>query len=72
MDKFPEFIKGFTKTYGLRINSLKCTNYQNYPYLKIIDSNPLVDNGFYYNQDLEPGKHPYHHAEFIISKTQAQ
>lgn len=64
-EKFHEFIKGFSKpkTYGLRLNSLKCANFQYYPYLKkLLTPNPLVENGFYYDKKLEPGKHPYHHA----------
>lgn len=64
-DNFDEFINSFNlpRTYGLRINSLKCEDYENYPYLKkMLTPNPLVENGFYYDKDLKPGIHPYHYA----------
>lgn len=62
---FTEFVEGFSlpRSYGLRINTLKCQSIKGNKYLEnILKPNPLVENGYYYDKDAEPGKHPYHHA----------
>ncbi len=64
-DDFTSFINGFDmpRSYGLRLNSLKLTNYENNSYLKsILIPNPLVQDGYYYHESTHPGRHPYHFA----------
>ena len=64
-EEFDAFIQSFQseRSYGLRINRLKCQEITNHPYLlRILKKNPLVSLGYYYDKTESPGKHPYHHA----------
>ncbi len=64
-DEFHAFLNGFSlpRSHGLRLNPLKCTQYENNPYLKsILRKHRLVDHGFYYQKSAQPGRHPYHFA----------
>lgn len=48
---------------GLRINTLKITKEE---FMKIspfeLEQIPYIENGFYYNQEEQPARHPYYHA----------
>ena len=51
------------RKYGLRCNTLKCTP-ENFTtrmpfYLQPV---PWADNGYYYEAEQAPGKHPFHEA----------
>ncbi|WP_026679076.1 MULTISPECIES: RsmF rRNA methyltransferase first C-terminal domain-containing protein [Fictibacillus] len=51
------------KTSGLRVNPLKLTVNafkELFPYH--LEEVPFCPTGFYYNDDIQPGKHPFHHA----------
>ncbi|NLG82263.1 MAG: NOL1/NOP2/sun family putative RNA methylase [Bacilli bacterium] len=64
-DEFEAFIKGFDlpRSYGLRINPFKCPDISTNPYLSsILRKNPLVEDGYYYDEIVKPGLHPYHFA----------
>lgn len=64
-DDFQAFINGFNlpRSYGLRINPFKCPDITTNPYLSsILRPNPLVEDGYYYDENVKPGLHPYHFA----------
>ncbi len=64
-EEFIDFINGFSlpRSHGLRLNTLKCDSIENNEYLKsILKKHPLVEYGYYYEEDAHPGRHPYHHA----------
>lgn len=50
-----------TRRYGLRINPLKCGD--NVPdYVNALKRIPWAEEGYYYEEDMRPGKHPFHEA----------
>lgn len=50
-----------TRRYGLRLNPLKCGD--SVPeYLEGLKRIPWANEGFYYEESMRPGKHPYHEA----------
>lgn len=60
-----DFMASYDKPrfYALRVNTLKgsvkdFTDRFRYDFIKV----PWADTGFYYNDDIKPGKHPYHEA----------
>lgn len=64
-EEFPDFIKSYTEKHslGLRINTLKVS------VKEFLEQNPFSltqipwsNTGFYYNENEQPGKHPYHEA----------
>lgn len=64
-EDYEEFLKGFEKPrfYGLRRNPLKIEEkefLEKLPYLK--RKIPWCDTGYYYENDKQPGKHPFHEA----------
>lgn len=64
-EDYDAFLKSFTEeqSYGLRLNSLK-TSTEDFlttsPFT--LKSIPWTENGFYYDYDERPGKHPFHEA----------
>lgn len=65
-NEYNEFISSLSdkkRYYGLRINTLKISVDD---FLKIspfeLKKIPWTDDGFYYNEGVSPGKHPYYHA----------
>lgn len=63
--EYNDFMKSYDKPrfYALRVNTLKGSvedfiNNFNYNFTKV----PWSNEGFYYNDDIKPGKHPYHEA----------
>lgn len=58
-----EFFNSYDKvrSYGLRINPLKCKG-QIPEYLNGLKKIPWAKEGFYYEEPMRPGKHPYHEA----------
>jgi NOL1/NOP2/sun family putative RNA methylase len=63
--EYSEFIKSYDmqRTYGLRVNTLK-TGIREFMDISPFALLPVpwVKDGFYYNGDENPGKHPYYHA----------
>ncbi len=49
------------RRYGLRVNPLKCGG-EIPAYLDGLKSIPWAKEGFYYEEPMRPGKHPYHEA----------
>ena len=49
------------RRYGLRINPLKCGE-QIPEYVQGLNRIPWAKEGFYYDNTMRPGKHPYHEA----------
>jgi len=50
-----------TRRYGLRINPLKCGD--SVPeYVKELKKIPWAAEGYYYEESMRPGKHPFHEA----------
>lgn len=49
------------RRYGLRINPLKCED-QIPEYLQNLKKIPWAVEGYYYEEPMRPGKHPYHEA----------
>lgn len=64
-EEYEEFIESYKlpRYYGLRVNTLKCSVED---FKKIsqfnLESVPWTKDGFYYEEGLSPGKHPYYHA----------
>jgi NOL1/NOP2/sun family putative RNA methylase len=63
--EFPAFMASYTETrfYGLRVNTLKVSLArfkQISPF--IISPIPWTEEGFYYEEGVRPGKHPYYNA----------
>ena len=64
-DEFDDYIKSFEdkRLYGLRVNNLKISTED---FVKIcpfpIKPIPWISNGFFYNEEDKPGKHPYYYA----------
>lgn len=50
-----------TRRFGLRINPLKCGD-ELPEYLDGLKKIPWAKEGFYYDEPMRPGKHPYHEA----------
>ncbi len=50
-----------TRRYGLRINPLKCGG-ELPAYLQGLKRIPWAAEGYYYEEPMRPGKHPYHEA----------
>lgn len=50
-----------TRRYGLRINPLKCGD-ELPEYVKDMKKIPWAKEGFYYEEEQRPGKHPFHEA----------
>src|SRR5699024_3402567 len=64
-EDYDAFLKSFTEeqSYGLRVNSLKTSSeyfLTTSPFT--LKSIPWTENGFYYDYDERPGKHPFHEA----------
>lgn len=64
-DEYKEYEASLTQTrcYGLRVNTAKISiqDFEKicpFPIRKI----PFVENGYYYNEDVQPAKHPYYFA----------
>lgn len=64
-DEYDDYIKSFEdkRLYGLRVNNLKISTED---FLKIspfkLKPIPWIDNGFYYEEEDKPAKHPYYFA----------
>jgi len=64
-NEYEEFLESYNKPryYGLRINTLKISVDE---FLRIspfkLEPVPWTRDGFYYQEDESPGKHPYYHA----------
>ena len=64
-DDFQAYIDSFgeKRLYGLRVNNLKISTED---FLKIspfkLKRIPWIENGFYYEEDEKPAKHPYYFA----------
>lgn len=64
-NEYDAYLKSFddTRLYGLRINTLKISVEE---FLKIspfeLTPIPWIENGFYYNENDKPAKHPYYFA----------
>lgn len=58
-----DFFKSYEKTrsYGLRINPLKCGD-ELPVYAENLKKIPWAKEGYYYEEDMRPGKHPFHDA----------
>lgn len=64
-DEYKDFKDCYSKPYysGLRVNTLKTTPKEfeeNCPFT--IERIPWISNGYYYDSDLQPAKHPYYYA----------
>jgi len=64
-DEYEAYLASMTeeRKYGLRVNTAKISveefeKISPFPLIKI----PYVDNGFYYDSELQPAKHPYYFA----------
>lgn len=62
-DDFEKFLSSYDKPdfHALRINTLKSKSeniLKKYNFKHV----PWTENGYYYNDDISPGKHPYHEA----------
>lgn len=58
-----DFFKSYEeeRRYGLRVNPLKCAD--DLPeYLRGLKKIPWAKEGYYYEDSMRPGKHPYHEA----------
>lgn len=64
-EEFPEFLKSYDddRMYGLRVNTSKisCEEFEKIAPFKI-KKIPWVRNGYYYDGNISPAKHPYYHA----------
>lgn len=64
-DEYGDFLKSYDKKrlYGLRVNTLKisCEEFEKIAPFEI-KKIPWIPNGYYYNEDAQPSKHPYYHA----------
>lgn len=64
-EEFPEFLKCYDddRMYGLRVNTSKisCEEFEKIAPFKI-KKIPWVRNGYYYDGNISPAKHPYYHA----------
>ena len=64
-NEFEDFLNSFDKQryYGLRVNTLKISVED---FLKIsrfkLEPIPWTKDGFYYEEGVNPGRHPYYHA----------
>ena len=64
-DDFQAYLDSFgeKRLYGLRVNNLKISTED---FLKIcpfkLKRIPWIENGFYYEEDEKPAKHPYYFA----------
>ena len=64
-DDFESYLNSFddTRLYGLRVNNLKISTEE---FLKIspfkLKPIPWIENGFYYDEEDKPAKHPYYFA----------
>lgn len=64
-DEFDDYLESFNQSrlYGLRVNTLKITPEE---FLKIspfkLTPVPWIENGFYYDEEDKPAKHPYYFA----------
>ncbi len=64
-DEFQAYLDSFNekRLYGLRVNNLKISTED---FLKIspfkLKKIPWIDNGFYYDEEDKPAKHPYYYA----------
>lgn len=64
-DEYEDYLKSFddNRLFGLRVNTLKISVED---FLKIspfkLKPIPWIDNGFYYNEEDKPSKHPYYYA----------
>lgn len=64
-DEFDDYLESFNQSrlYGLRINTLKITPEE---FLKIspfkLTPIPWIENGFYFDAEAKPAKHPYYFA----------
>lgn len=62
-EEWNEFLACYDKNtaHALRLNTLKSHSadiLEKYPFTPV----PWAENGYYYNEDITPGKHPYHEA----------
>src|SRR5690554_820956 len=64
-NEFPAFLKSYNqpRTHGLRVNTLKI-GIDKFKKISPFDLDPIpwAPEGFYYNEQDNPGKHPYHEA----------
>lgn len=64
-DEYEDYLKSFddNRLFGLRVNTLKISVED---FLKIspfkLKPIPWIENGFYYNEEDKPSKHPYYYA----------
>lgn len=64
-DEFDDYLESFNQNrlYGLRVNTLKITPEE---FLRIspfkLTPVPWIENGFYYDEEDKPAKHPYYFA----------
>ena len=65
LDEYEDFIRSYDeqRLYGLRVNTLKisCEEFEKIVPFEI-KKIPWIPNGYYYNEDVKPAKHPYYHA----------
>lgn len=64
-EEFPAFLRSYDdeRMYGLRVNTSKisCEEFEKItPF--VIRKIPWIHNGYYYDGDVSPAKHPYYHA----------
>ena len=62
-DEAEEFLKSYDeiRRFGLRLNPLKCGD-EIPGYVRELKKIPWAKEGYYYGEDMRPGKHPYHEA----------
>ena len=65
-DEFDEFLEAYNEAdyHGLRINSLKAEEKTPGEIRELFATRPVpwCETGYYYDEDMRPGRHPYHHA----------
>ena len=62
-DEAEEFFNSYDeiRRFGLRLNPLKCGD-EIPDYVSELKKIPWAKEGYYYGEDMRPGKHPYHEA----------
>ena len=62
-DEAEEFFNSYNeiRRFGLRLNPLKCGD-ETPEYVSGLKKIPWAKEGYYYGEDMRPGKHPYHEA----------
>ena len=72
--EYEEFLASFEheKYQALRLNPLKRDDMsvitEKVKQTFQLQSVPWAENGYYYTKEDQPGKHPWHEADFIISR----